>query len=87
MSVETMDYLAAAKRFIRAGGRRVGQADEVELRELLSLQDVLDEAIREAIVSQRRNGQSWAYIALATGTSRQAAFQRWGGKTEGRPSE
>lgn len=78
MAVETMDYLSAAKRFIRAAGRRVAEADEVELAELLTLQATLDEAIQAAVDGIRDRGQSWAYIAMATGTTRQAAYQRWG---------
>lgn len=80
MAVETMDYLQAAKRFIRAAGRRVADADEVELRELLALQEVFDEAVSTAVDGMRARGLSWAYIASATGTTRQAAFQRWGRK-------
>lgn len=78
MSVETIPYLAAAKRFIRAAGRRVADADEIELAELLTLQTTLDEAIQTAVDGIRSRGESWAYIATATGTTRQAAFQRWG---------
>lgn len=78
MAVETSEYLKAAKRFIRAAGRRVAEADEVELAELLELQATLDEAVQTAVDGIRSRGMSWAYIAAATGTSRQAAFQRWG---------
>jgi hypothetical protein len=76
--VETMDYLGAARRFIRAAGRRVGECDEHELRELLRLQEALDAAVAEAVAGQRTYGKSWAAIGLAAGTSREAAFQRWG---------
>lgn len=76
--VETMDYLGAARRFIRAAGRRVGECDEPELAALLDLRRDLDEAIADAVAGQKRNGKSWAGIALATGTSREAAYQRWG---------
>lgn len=78
MAVETSEYLKAAARFIRAAGRRCAEADEVELGELLSLYAVLDEAVQTAVDGQRDRGQSWAYIAQATGKTRQAAFQRWG---------
>jgi hypothetical protein len=78
--VETMEYLGAAKRFIRRAGSRVADADEVELKELLALQAVLDEAIQAAVDGQRSRGLSWEYIAQATGKTRQAAFQRWGRK-------
>lgn len=77
--VETMEYLGAARRFIRGAGKRVGDADEVELAELLALESVLAEAIQGAVDAQRENlGRSWADIAAATGKSRQAAYQRWG---------
>lgn len=77
---ETPDFIAAARRFIRAAGRRVADADEVELGMLLGLRHVLDEAVAEAVRGQRDRGLSWAYIASAAGTSRQAAQQRWGEK-------
>lgn len=78
--VETMDYLGAAKRFIRAAGRRVGECDEIELAELLALRAVVDEAVAEAVAGQRTYGKSWAAIARGTGTTREAAWQRWGKK-------
>jgi hypothetical protein len=75
---ETMEYLAAAERFIRAAGDRVGDADEVELARLLQLHDAVDRAVAAAVVGQRLRGVSWAGIAAGTGTSRQAAQQRYG---------
>ena len=75
---ETMDYVKAAERFIRSAGRRVGESDEHELRELLHLQEAFDAAVAEAVAGQRTYGKSWAAIGLAAGTSREAAFQRWG---------
>lgn len=78
MTVETMSFLQAAARFIKAAGKRVAEADEIELAELLKLQDVLDQAIQDAVMGIHSGGRSWAYIATATGTTRQAAFQRWG---------
>jgi hypothetical protein len=78
--VETMDYLGAARRFIRAAGRRVGECDEYELRALLDLAGDLDAAIAEAVAGQKAHGKSWAGIAVATHTTREAAYQRWGKK-------
>jgi len=80
--VETLSYLAGAARFIRAAGVRVGQGDEAELQSLLNLHDVLDEATQAAVDGQLAMGKSWADIAAATNKSRQAAFKRWGRKTE-----
>lgn len=80
-SVETAGprgYLSAAARFIRAGGRRVAEGDEPELAELLALQRVLDEAVAVAVLGQKARGRSWAQIAWATNTTREAAYQRWG---------
>lgn len=70
-------FIAAARRFIAAAGRRAAAGDEVELAELLSLQGDLDKAIQHAVDGIRSNGNSWAYIALATGRSREAAYQKW----------
>lgn len=78
-----MEYLGAARRFIRAAGRRVAECDEPELAGLLALRSVLDDAIADAVRGQREQyGKSWAQIALATGTTREAAYQRWGRKTK-----
>lgn len=79
--VETMDYLGAARRFIRAAGRRVGQCDEPELAELIALRAHLETAIADAVAGQRRQGKSWAQIALGTGTTREAAFERYRAKS------
>lgn len=75
---ETADYLSMVRRMIRGAGRRVAAADEVDLRDLLTLQAAVDEAIQAAVDGQRDMGRSWEYIAQATGKSRQAAQQRWG---------
>jgi len=75
---DTMEYLGAAKRFIRAAGARVADADDFELAELLTLQEELDDAVAVAVRGIRERGMSWAYIAGAVGCTRQAAYQRWG---------
>lgn len=76
-----MEFLSAARRFIRAAGRRVGECDEPELAELIALRAHLESTIADAVAGQRRQGKSWAQIALGTGTTREAAFQRYGGKS------
>lgn len=76
--VETTEFLGAARRFIRAAGRRVGECDEYELAALLDLRTDLDAAIADAVAGQRAYGKSWADIARGTGASREAAFQKWG---------
>lgn len=73
-------FIAAARRFITSAGRRAAEGDEIELAELLSLQGDLDAAFQHAVDGIRARGYSWAYIAKATGKSREAAYQKWGKK-------
>lgn len=80
MSVETLEYLSAAKRFIRAAGRRCAEADEIELGRLFELHATVDEALLTAVRGLRERGMSWQYIASATGVTRQAALKRWGAR-------
>lgn len=80
--VETYDWLKMLSRMIRAAGRRVAEADEHELSQLVALHDQLDEAIKVAVQGQRSYGRSWAYIGKALGLSRQGAFQRYGDSNE-----
>lgn len=75
--VETIDFLAAVRRMMRAAGRRVADADEEELAELLAIRDEVDAAIERAVAGWRAQGRSWAQIGTAAGMSKQAAFKRW----------
>jgi len=75
---ETSDYAAMVRRVIRAHGRRVADADDVDLTELANMQVTLDAAIQTAVDGMRARGESWAYIARAFGTTRQAAQMRYG---------
>lgn len=75
---ETLEYLAAARRFIRAAGKRVADADEFELAELVALRQELEAAIVVAVQGQRSYGRSWAYIGAALGMKRQSAQERYG---------
>ena len=77
--VETTDYLAMVRRLLWAAAKRVGDADEVELAELVELRDHLEQAIAEAVTIQRGQwGRSWAEIGRGLGTTRQAAQQHYG---------
>jgi hypothetical protein len=76
--VETTEYLAMVRRLLRAAGQRVGNADEVELAELVELREHLEQAIADAVAIQRTWGRSWADIGRGLGTSRQAAQQHYG---------
>ena len=86
MAVETLPYLDAVKRMIRAAGRRVAEADEFELYELTTLRAEVEAAIVSAIDGQMNgpSDRSWADIASALGTTRQAAFKRYAAKVPNR---
>lgn len=75
---DTMEFLGMLRRMFAATAKRVGESDEFELAELLELEKDFHEKIRLAIMRQRELGKSWESIATATGTTRQAAQQRWG---------
>jgi hypothetical protein len=79
LPVETPEYAAMLRRLIRAYGRRVANADVEDLAEMIELRGELDQAIAAAVKSSReRHARSWADIGRAAGTTRQAAYQRWG---------
>ncbi|KAA9104993.1 hypothetical protein [Microbacterium rhizomatis] len=77
---DTLEYLSAARRFIRRAGERVADADEFELAELVELRGALEDAIRVAIAGQRSYGRSWAHIGDALGITRQSAQERYAEK-------
>lgn len=84
------EFRAFVVRILRAYSRRVAHADVEDLAELLAVRDAVDEAITRAVAGLREAGRSWGEIAAATGTTRQAAQQRWGVKvalTLDRPSD
>ena len=76
--VENDEYAAFLRRVIRAYSRRVAAGDIEAITGMAALGDHLDQAIRDAITGLRRDGYSWADIALRLGITRQGAQQRWG---------
>lgn len=75
---ETTEYAGMLRRMIRAYGRRVADADDVDLAEMVQLRDELEEAIALAVRGQRElHGASWADVARGLGTTRQAAQMRY----------
>ena len=85
---DTGDIARGVAAMIRSLGARVGDGDEIDLAALNALHAELDAAIVEAVRLQRSqlergvsNGNaSWQHIANAFGTTRSAAFQRFGDK-------
>lgn len=78
---ETTEYAAMIGRLVKAYGRRVGDADIEDLAEMFAMRKLFDDAVQQAVDGQReRLGRSWADIAQASGTTRQAAQMKYGKK-------
>ena len=78
--VETSEWLKMLSRMIRAAGKRVAEADEPELFELVALKEQMEQAVKYAVQGQRSRGSSWNQIGEVLGISRQGAFRRYGGQ-------
>jgi hypothetical protein len=77
MAIETPEYRQMLSRMLRAYGRRVADADDVDLAQMVELRDELEAAIASAVAGQRDRGASWADIGRGLGTTRQSAQQRY----------
>jgi hypothetical protein len=86
LAIETLEYMAAARRFIAAAGRRVADSDEPELVKLSELHQAVDKALAVAVAGWIDRGQSWGDVGRALGISRQAARQRFAVTTPATPS-
>lgn len=75
---ETQEVAGAARRMIRATGRRAG-GDVDALPLLLALRAEVDEAMVAAVESCREEwGWSWEDVGRVLGVHRTTAQQRWG---------
>ena len=83
MAGDHTEFSGFVRRILRAYSRRCADADPEDLVELLALQVEVDVAIRRAVAGLRAQEVSWAQIARAAGTTRQAAHQRWAASTLG----
>lgn len=75
---DTEDFGRMVERMLRAYGLRVGAADMDDLRQLMTIRELLDQITAEAVEQLRSTGYSWADVGEAMGVTRQAAQQRWG---------
>lgn len=75
--VEFAEFIGAARRFIRAAGRRAEALDPADLPDLLSLREEVEEAITRAVVAQVEFGFSWAEVAEGLGVARQNAWKKY----------
>lgn len=79
MAIETPEYGQMMRRMIRAYGRRVADADEVDLAALVELRSEVESAIAHAVDGQRTtHGRSWADVGRGLGVTRQEAQRRYG---------
>lgn len=84
MSGDHSKYAQFVRRVIRGYGKRVADADDVDLAEMVQLRDVLEQAIADAVRGQRDlHGRSWADVAKPLGVTRQAAQMRYAAKVGG----
>jgi hypothetical protein len=78
-SVENDDYAQFLRRVLRAFSRRIAAGDIDALTDLNNIAADLETALHDAVTGLRGHGYSWTDIGNATGVTRQAAQQRWGG--------
>lgn len=72
----TEEVAGAARRMIRALGRRVGDADPIDLQLVVALRAEVEAAYMVALQAQEAAGFSHREIAEGLGTSRQAVTKR-----------
>lgn len=88
--VETPAFLGMLRRMLRAAAQRAAAGDAEDLANLLELHAELGDAVVEAVRGLRAAGYTWSELAAATGTSKEAAIQKWASKvkaSEPGPSE
>ena len=76
------EFAGAARRMIRALGRRVGREDPVDLALIEALHEEVTAAYLVALQGQREMGFSLAEIGAGAGKSKQAIAQRLMSGTE-----
>jgi len=74
---DTAEYTAFVRRILKAHAKRTADADPEDLADLVGLLGDVNRAMDTAVKGLRDSGFSWAQIAAATGTTRQAAHARW----------
>jgi len=76
-----VEFAGFVRRVVRAHARRIAAGDVEALADLVQLSAGVDQAVADAVAGLRRLGYSWAEIAGRLGISKQAAQQRWGGRS------
>lgn len=76
--MENSEYAQMMRRMVRTYERRLSNADPTDLMDAIEIMREMDAMIGRAVREMKSAGFSWADIATYTGTTRQAAQQRWG---------
>lgn len=76
----TEEYMAFARRILRAAGRRVAEGDIEALRMLAELELEVATTM-QATVDTLKSEYSWAQIGEALHVTRESAWQRFGPKS------
>jgi DNA-directed RNA polymerase specialized sigma24 family protein len=78
----SIEYGKFAKRMIRAYGLRARKdgLDPDSLTQLMEIQALLDEQMREVVAALREDGFSWSQIADALGMDRGNCSKKYGSK-------
>lgn len=79
-SCEADELGGMIRRCIRALVERADEGDALAAEELFALRPFLRDQERSAASAMLRAGYSWAEIGRAAGVSKQAAYERYGGK-------
>ena len=75
---ETANHCQMLRRMIQSLIPRIAEGDTITLATANDLATDLNHAIAEGARQLNAEGYSWADIGHAVGTTRQAAYQRWG---------
>jgi hypothetical protein len=79
---DNQEFDAFTRRILRAYAARIASGDIEALRTMASLSLEVDSVVTLAVLGLRQVPYSWEAIGEALGTSRQAAQQRYGDRTE-----
>lgn len=75
---ETSELIDATRRFLCSIERRAGDEDAALVGELVRLDGLLHNVMQSSVNALRERGTTWQQIGDELGTTRQAAYMRWG---------
>lgn len=79
---DNAEFYGAIKRMIRAAYKRTAAGDPEEFAALGDLPGLCTALEAQAVQSMREAGYTWEHIGSAFKMTKQAAFQRWGRKSD-----